>query len=459
MFFKRFTMACAAAALIAVPTTRATADTAGGLLAGAIIGGLVGHEVARNKQRQQRVVRRANVRPRASGISQAQRAENREIQTSLNYFGFPVGGVDGSIGPRSRSAIRDLQVHLGYPVTGQLTQYEKSFLLGSYRRALAGGALTNQQIASNPQGPRGLLHVYRDEAAGIQTAGTVQPVAPATTVIVAPQPAPVATPTTTVAATPTETLPTLPVEPEQGSDGALPNFFGSATTVSLASHCNQVNLLTSTNGGFATAETMGDANQALNEQFCLARTYAISYGEEKAAAIAGFTPQQIAAQCQGLAPALKDHVAALSIKARDEVIRDVSNFVLQSGLAPAQLSGTAEICLSVGYRTDDMDVALGSALLLTALGDTVYGELMGHHLSQGYGVAKRLDLSMDWYDMGLTAVENGAIPAFAPGQPERSALIRKATFSLDGTQQGRAKSLVQPTSSNVPTIPTFSVNQ
>ncbi len=458
MFLKRFTMACAAAALLAAPSTRATADTAGGLIAGAIIGGLVGHEVARNKQRQQRVVRRTY--RQSSGISQAQRAENREVQTSLNYFGFPVGGVDGSLGRRSRAAISDYQLHLGYPVTGYLTDYEKSFLLGSYRRALAGGALTNQQIAANAQGPRGLLHVYRDEAAGIRTTGTIQPAA-AATVIVAPQPAPapaapvtVEPATTAVAASP---LSTLPVEPEPQAEGALPNFFGQATAVSLASHCNQINLLTSTNGGFATVETMTDPNQALNEQFCLARTYAISDGEKKAASIEGFSPQQINAQCEGFGPPLKEHVAALSIKPRDEVVRDVSNFVLQSGLAPSQLIGTAKICLSVGYRTDNMDVALGSALLLTALGDNVYGELMGHHLAQGYGVAKRTDLSIAWFEMGLTAVENGAVAVFAPGQPERSALIRKATFSLDGARQGGIKPLVQPTSTAA--LPTLPVNQ
>ena len=66
---------------------------------------------------------------------------------------------------------------------------------------------------------------------------------------------------------------------------------------------------------------------------------------------------------------------------------DVSAFALSSGMAPAQLSGTAKICLSVGYRTDDMDVALASALLLTALGEAVYGELIGHHLALGFGAA------------------------------------------------------------------------
>ncbi len=97
-------------------------------------------------------------------------------------------------------------------------------------------------------------------------------------------------------------------------------------------------------------------------------------------------------------------------------------------MSPAQLSGTARICLSVGYRTDDMDVALGSALLLAALGERAYGELMGHHLAQGIGTAKRPDLALAWYQMGLDAVEEGGRPVFAPGQPERQALIRKAAY-------------------------------
>jgi hypothetical protein len=215
---------------------------------------------------------------------------------------------------------------------------------------------------------------------------------------------------------------------------ALPNFMGGggAVQASLASHCNKVNLVTSTNGGFTTLASMSDANQALSEQFCLARTYAISQGEDMAAKIATATPTEIVAQCAGLAPAMKDQVSALSLKARDAVLSDVSAFALGSGMTPAQLSGTAKICLSVGYRTDDMDVALSSALLLTALGERVYGELLGHHLAMGFGTSMRPDLAMDWYQTGFDAAGAGTTPVFAPGQPERNELIRKAAWSLGG---------------------------
>jgi hypothetical protein len=73
-----------------------------------------------------------------------------------------------------------------------------------------------------------------------------------------------------------------------------------------------VNLVTSTNGGFVTLASMTDPAVALGEQFCLARTYAISTGEELAAQVPGATPQQIASQCEGFAPAMQEQVAALS---------------------------------------------------------------------------------------------------------------------------------------------------
>jgi hypothetical protein len=58
-------------------------------------------------------------------------------------------------------------------------------------------------------------------------------------------------------------------------------------------------------------------------------------------------------------------------------------------MSPAQLSGTAKVCLGTGYAQDDMNVAIGSALLLTALGERAYSEYLGHHLSQGYGASER----------------------------------------------------------------------
>lgn len=454
MRLKSLTAALIGAAVITTPITQAHAggsDIVGGVIGG-IIGGAIVNEA--NKKRSKRVYRKTT----KSRVSSATRAANREVQTSLNYFGFPVGTVDGALGRRSRAAISQYQAMMGYPATGYLTDFERQFLTTSYARAQAGGANTLSLIAQNPNGARGLLLNYRDQLAqggGQMTAGVAAPLAAGTTVVVA-APQVQAQPSTTT--TTTVTTQAGLAAPSVGG-GALPSFLGSSAEVSLASHCNTVSLLTNTNGGFTNLVSMSDPQIALNEQFCLARTYAIARGEEMAAKIQGFSQEQIAQQCQGLgqAPGLKEHVAAVSLKPHDEVISGVSSFVLQSGMAPAQLSGTAKICLSVGYRKDDMDVALASSLLLVALGEQPYGELLGHHLNGGFGASKRQDLALAWYGMGTSAIERGQPAVFAPGQPERAALIKQATMRLGG---GAANSNA-PVQANAPAagLPMFSVDQ
>ena len=424
-----FATALIALALMLGGPAKVMAD-AGDALVGGIIGGVIGGAIVNESNKKRTVTRKVYRKP----VYSAQREENRQVQVALNYFGFPAGSPDGVLGRNSRTAISQYQAHLGYPVTGYLTDYEKSFLLSSHNRAIAGGPVTHQQIASNPMGTRGLLTMYRDQAAGVTTATAPQ------------NPAPAEQAGTTVAtAAPTDT------------DGglALPNFLGQGDGLSLASHCNTVALLTNTNGGFTGIDRMTDGNVVLNEQFCLARTYAIATGEDLAAGIQGVGTAEIAAQCKGFGPVMKDHVASLSLKHRDQVLQDVSGFVLSTGMAPPQLAATAKICLSVGYRTDDMDVAIGSALILAALGEQVYGELMGHHLSQGFGATQRLDLAGPWYDMALGALEGGQAAVFAPGQPERTELIRAAAFQSGGAQPGTMTAPVQPASA----LPNFAVTK
>jgi peptidoglycan hydrolase-like protein with peptidoglycan-binding domain len=390
----------------------ADADGLVGGIIGGIIGGAIVNEANKSKQRRTTTTRSRST-AKASGISSAQREENREVQIALNHFGYPVGAPDGSIGPKSRNAISQYQVLLGYPPTGQLTEYERTLLVTAYQRAVLGGPLVARTVATHPLGMQGFLLVQRDEMAGIAPA---EPVAPAGVV---------------ATAEPATALPSLVAEPA-ADPNALPSFMNdSATQVSLASQCNKISLVTNTNGGYTTADTMTDPLFALSEQFCLARTYAMASGEELAAKAAGFTPGQIAEQCQAFGPVLKDQVAALSLQPRDQVLQGVQAFVLQSGMSPAQLSGTAKVCLGVGYTTDNMDVAIGSALLLTALGEGAYGELLGHHLSQGYGANVRPDLALDWYDTGLAAMGAGAA-VFAPGITDRPDVIRKAAFTIGG---------------------------
>ena len=463
MLSKVFTATALSSALILVPAQRVQAD-AGDFIAGAIVGGIVG-AAANNAQRKKKTVYRKKTyvsRPRLPATQQG-----REIQASLNYFGFNAGSVDGQLGKRSRAAISAYQAYLGYPATGQLTPFEQNLLISSYNRAQAGGYTITQTIAQNPDGTRGLLKSFRAEMAG-QPQGVapvvpgVTPIAPGTTtVVVAAPPPPVpqqpvgtTTTTTVVAAEPAPATAT-PVETAAATGGAaLPNFLGGDSGKSLASHCNTVSLLTNTNGGFTTLASMTEPMQVLNEQFCLARTYAISESEEMISSIQGFTPQQIAAQCEGFGPAMQDQVAALSLKPLADVRQEVSAFVLGTGMSPAQLTATAQICLGVGYRTDNMDVALASGLLLHALGQNVYGELMGHHLAQGFGTAQRVDLARAWYEDSVSAADGGAALVFSPGQPERTELLRKASLMLGGTTSSQVAPAptVQPAA-----LPTFNV--
>jgi hypothetical protein len=213
---------------------------------------------------------------------------------------------------------------------------------------------------------------------------------------------------------------------------ALPSFMGpSGAKGSLAAECDAVAVQTVANGGMATAEGMRDASFALGEQFCLARTFAMAKSDELTAQVQGYSPEQVAEQCAAFGPVLKEHVASLSLKPAAEVLSGVEGFVLSSGMSPAQLSGTAKVCLGVGYARDDMDVAIGSALLLAAMGERGYSEYLGHHLSQGFGATERPDLAMDWYQMSLDAMEQGQM-VVAPGMAGRDALIRKASYTLNG---------------------------
>ncbi len=444
MCLKNIVKASLVAALVCGTAGRASAD-AGDAIAGAIVGGILGHAIAKDQQRRKTVYVR-----RSSSVSAAQRQINRETQTALNYFGFGAGSVDGKVGPGTRSAVSRFQAQTGYPASGYIQQHERDFLIGAYHWATSGGA-----AVTAARTPGELLVAYRQRMVAPQ--GTpVQPMAvmpapPATTLVVTPQ---MATPQPAAPAAPE---PAAPMEAAAEADAVplLPNFMGAGETASLASHCNQVALLTSTNGGFTTAASMTDAAFALDEQFCLARTYAIAEGEDLASKVQGVGESAIVKQCQGFGPTMRPHVAALSLRPRDEVLRDVAAFVLETGMAPAQLAGTARICLSVGYRTDDMDVAIGSALVLVALGERVYGELMGHHLVQGIGSSKRPDLAADWYQMGLDALDGGGRAVFAPGQPERQALIAKASATIAG---GSASPAAAPTPVSA-ALPAFSLEQ
>lgn len=165
MPLKKLTAVVLAASVIAIPAETVKADEFVGGLVGGLIGGAVGAGIVNhnNQKRQQTRTRTVYVNPQSSAL----RSENRQVQTSLNYFGFPAGVADGVLGSRSRAAISSYQVYMGFPATGRLNQYERNILLGAYGRAVAGGQDVASIIAKSPDGVRGVLKAQRD--------GTVTP--------------------------------------------------------------------------------------------------------------------------------------------------------------------------------------------------------------------------------------------------------------------------------------------
>ena len=513
--------------------TPSAADNLGAALVGGIVGGAIINEVNRNKKRS------------TGNHYSAARAQNREAQASLNYFGFPAGTPDGVMGRKSRSAIMQYQVHMGFPATGQLTPYERDFLVSSYNRAQVGGPQVIKAM-QGPNGVRGLLHTWRDEAAGVRSASSGYPGLPIEVSDAVDEIAASAEPSaeqllqrsgfmqladlngdgkndymidtsvsgssfwcgashcsvmvfastpqgyqrndfmargvtpasfschqgvcrmqdTTMALAPVP-APSAPASQQQGSTvmasaagqagAAIPMFAAPAApsqTASLASHCSKVSLLTSSNGGYMTVSSMTDPDLALGEQFCLARSYALSSGEAIVASLANVSTAQVDSQCDGFGPAIEPFLARLGTDSSQAVLADVQKFVLQSNMSLDQLANTASVCMFSGYRRDNLDIAMGSALIMVAIGKRPYAELIGHHLSQGFGVPSSVAAAQDWYGLAVSALASGAEPVFSPGQPERVALIEAASARLGSS----APMQPVPASGSALALPSFSTD-
>ncbi|MBF9034270.1 peptidoglycan-binding protein [Rhodobacterales bacterium HKCCE2091] len=446
MIAKFVTAASVVGAMSLLPAEPARAD-AGDFIGGAIVGGLITGAIINSNQNANRGNTGGSAPRTYSSIPATQ--QGRETQTALNYFGYNAGSVDGQIGAGTRAAIERFQADAGFPVNGrEFSAYQFSYLMDAYYWGINGGA-AQTSLAGRP-----LLAAYRQSlTAPVQQAVTPPVAPPPTTVIVnAPQPqggTPAAPP-------PTTTIVAAPVEAAAPAPAALPNLFqGGSQQASLANRCNAVMLQTTTNGGYTTLATMTDANFTLEEQFCVARSYAISEGEDLIQDITGLTAAQISEQCSAFGDMLGAQADAVSLLPQTEAVAQTREFALGTGISPVDLSRTAKVCLAIGYREDDMRLAVGSALLLTALGETPYGELLGHHLVQGFGTTNRRDLATQWFEASLTALEDGATPVFMPGQPERVALLRAATGQLTGTGSAVPQPTPAAASQEEVTVPTF----
>ncbi len=398
------TLGIALALAISTPQT-ARAD-AGDFIGGAVVGGVVGYVIGKDQQKKKA---QTSTRTYRSGIPST--SQGAQTQTALNYFGYNAGRVDGQVGRGTRSAIERYQASMGYPVNGRDFQpYQRDFLMQAYYWATSGGQATTQ-LAGQP-----LLMEYRRQ---LQTGTSLAaaPQAPA-------QATPVVTPQQFI--TQQEATPAAPQTTETTS-ASLPSLFAGGTTgPSLANRCSAVMLQTSTNGGYTTLANMSDPDFALSEQFCLARSYAMARGEDLMQDIQGLTPDQISAQCESFGDMLTPQVVSLSLSSKADAESQMRKFALDTGLSPEDLAATSKVCLAMGYLQDNMDTAVGSALMLVAMGEPAYGELIGHHLREGFGVQQRRDLAIQWYDASLSALDAGSQAVFLPSQADRPQLLRTA---------------------------------
>ncbi|WP_282153036.1 peptidoglycan-binding domain-containing protein [Ruegeria atlantica] len=398
----RLVMTLGIALSFAVAVPQVVRADAGDFLGGAVVGGVLGYAIGQDQQKKKAQRTTRSTRTYRPGIPST--TQGAQTQTALNYFGYNAGGVDGQVGRGTRAAIERYQVSMGYPINGYDFQpYQRDFLMQAYYWATSGGQASTQ-LSGQP-----LLLAYRQQVhSGAALAAAPQPPAVAAPVATSQE----AEPATDVAEAPSATLPTL--------------FSGGATGPSLANRCSAVMLQTSTNGGYTTLANMADPDFALSEQFCLARSYAMARGEDLMQDIQGLTPDQVAAQCDAFGEMLEPQVVALSLKSKTESETQMRKLALDSGLSPEDLAATSKVCLAMGYLQDNMDTAVGSALMLVAMGEPAYGELVGHHLREGFGVQERRDLAMQWYDASLSALDAGSQAVFLPSQLDRPQLLRAA---------------------------------
>lgn len=503
-FVSRLTTGILSAALALSPMSAMSNDLLQGVIGG-VIGGVIVNEAQKNRPRAQPQQRRTVV------VNTAQRQENREVQTALNYFGFPAGGADGVLGRRSRDAIRSYQAFLEFVPSGQLDPMQKNILLSAHARAMSGAPDTMRLISTSPLGPRAALVEQKDLMFGgrsrtvgypglpLEVSAAVDEIAESSDptpeqlmnragfiqladlngdgnndyildssysgstfwcradrqckalvfvstpsgyarndlLIVDPTPASFrctgpscvlaedSLPNTMTASAPTP-APTAPQAPADGGTmmAKLPSFGGgNAARESLDNHCNTVTLVSATRGGFVTEVGGGAPEMVLSEQFCLARGVAMAQSTTIIEGLGGVTPEQVAQQCESFAPAMQAQINALSLQPADGVLNETAAFVVSTGMSPDELKTTARICLGTAYQTNNMPVAIGSALLMVALGEQAYSELLGHHLIKGFGATERKDLALEWYERAFTALNNGAVPVFAGDKANRKDLL------------------------------------
>nr|WP_321249119.1 peptidoglycan-binding domain-containing protein [uncultured Ruegeria sp.] len=340
-------------------------------------------------------------------LSEEERQQNRDVQNALNTFGFPVGNADGVLGRRSRAAIRDYQYFMGDPANGRLSQWERDTLINAWRKYQAGAGNAYPRLMA-AEGPRGLLKVERNPGYAGHYGDGQQP-----------QPYPSPQPEDGHIVAPNKSSPPPIV-------GELPKRIGTPVK-SVAGRCELVGATSKIQGGLIHADNVTDHHQALSEKLCEARGLVITLGQSSQSHFA-VSETEMTEICNHIKATFSGTISALPGTPVQSTLDSARNANATLGLNMPQIARDyGEICTGMGYRMDDAEMALAGALSLTASGHAAYGELVGHHLREGFGTAEAPKASVEWYANAMTALENGAPAVFmASATQDRISVIRKA---------------------------------
>lgn len=313
-------------------------------LGAALVGGVILNKRPADARWTQRMMR----------PSFAQRSA-KELQTALNYFGFDAGAPDGLLGPRSRAAISSYQAHVGLPETGTLTAKEQYDLLWAFRisqdEAVA-DASDEVQIAQRRENLGRAMAMIQDSQ-NRQTAAVLaaRPAQPAALPRLAAHP-----------------LSPLPGVARLCSDEALRVTTGEQRTDRPDTH-----VAIEAAQDMPARSSAVDAPQPtdlLERRLCSSREHMMASGASEMASISGMDEAQIAAQCSQIEPFLarvlpKDWDQLSS----EAVIAQLKSAVISTGTRPETTVRTARVCAALGYKEDDSELVLFSALFGSASSD------------------------------------------------------------------------------------------
>ena len=461
----RNAMLTAAVALaFTFPAQQAVADAKDaiiGLGAGLAIGCIASGKCGNNNRGTKSV-------KRAPQPWSAERQQRAAVQSALNDFGYPVGSADGVYGRNTRTGMSNFQASMGFPPTGNLTPYEQQILLGAHHSYTSGMHNSTYPGLFQSEGMHGLLRATADPnyygsrygggvTGGVSGTGGYggiqQPVhnnfghnnvgGVGAQVPNAGGHGVSATQGGNVQRVVTPQEPQIAI----GGGGLVPLDPVVPVTVSMQDHCDIVKLATQTNGGHIQASNMVNPDQALSEQFCDARTHLMGR-VQTILGVARATEDELLGSCSQVEAAMKPAMASIGAKGAGAVTAEAAGISGSLGLSdPAAAAEYGEVCLGLGYRSNNSEMALAGAMMLVGAGRAPFAEMVGHHVRKGFGTPENPAAAREWYEGALSALANNQPPAVLPSQTiQRTAIIRAAVDAGDRRVGGASQTSAVPVS-------------